>query len=295
MTELILGTAQFGAGYGITNTVGRIADDDMAAILAEARTAGIDLFDTAPDYGDAQRRLGELADANTPRRFVSKFGLPEGGAPTLRGDTLFASSLSDLRVSSLYGLLFHRVADLRDDRASAAWDSLRSARESGTVARIGASIYDADDLAIAVERFPDLNLIQIPANIVDRRLLDHPTLRSLHDRGVEVHVRSAYLQGLLLTSPDGLPPHFNRLRPIVAQLRAVAAERGSSVMAAALGFLRDHPVVDAVLVGALNAGELSATVAAWREVAADATSIELPSAPADLLDPRDWPPRGTAQ
>ena len=291
MTELILGTAQFGAGYGITNTVGRIADPEMGEILDVARRAGIDLFDTAPDYGDAQERLGGYAEANVPRRFVSKFGLPTATATEAGSADLFESTLSELRVPELYGLLFHRVADLRDSRATGAWEALRRAREAGTVARIGASIYDAADLEIVAERFPDLNLIQVPGSILDRRLLDHTTLRSLHDRGVEVHVRSAYLQGLLLAPPDELPDHFDDLRPIIARLRAAASEREIPVMGAALGFLKNNSIVDAVLVGATNADELSSTVAAWQSVPTEVMAFELPEIRAELLDPRLWPPR----
>jgi aryl-alcohol dehydrogenase-like predicted oxidoreductase len=291
VTELIVGTAQFGAGYGITNTVGRITDRDMGDILGVAQSAGLDLFDTAPDYGDAQERLGTFFDAAAGRRFVSKFRLPADGDELADGAQLFAQTLSALRVRELYGLLFHRVDDLRDPRADAAWAALRVARDAGVVARIGASVYDAADLATVVERFPDLNLIQIPGNILDRRLLDHPTLHSLHDHGVEVHVRSAYLQGLLLAHPDDLPAHFGELRPVIGRLREAANEQSTSVMVVALGYLKNSPVVDAVLVGATNATELAGTIDAWQSVPDERAPFEVPAIRAELLDPRLWPPR----
>ena len=289
MSELILGTAQFGAGYGITNTVGHISDSEMADILDVALHAGIDLFDTAPDYGEAQERLGGFGGPGVRRRFVSKFALPSTGNVEAGSRELFAPSLSALRVDELYGLLFHRVSDLRDSRASQAWESLRRARDAGNVARIGASIYDAADLEIVAERFPDLNLIQVPGNIIDTRLLDHPILRSLHDQGVEVHVRSAYLQGLLLSPPEKLPAHFDELRPIVVRLHEAAAEQGTSVMSVVLGFLKNNSTVDAVLVGATTRSELSDTVTAWQSVPGEAAALELPEVSPDLLDPRLWP------
>jgi aryl-alcohol dehydrogenase-like predicted oxidoreductase len=183
------------------------------------------------------------------------------------------------------------VDDLRDPRADDAWGALRVARDAGVVARIGASIYDEADLAIVVERFPDLNLIQVPANILDRRLLDHPTLRSLHDDGVEVHVRSAYLQGLLLAPPEDLPAHFGELRPIIAQIRDAAAQQSTSVMAFALAFLKNSPVVDAVLVGATSATELADTIAAWQSVHGEHAPFRAPAIRTELIDPRLWPPR----
>lgn len=291
MTELILGTAQFGAGYGITNQVGRIDDDAMEAILAVAQEAGITLFDTAPGYGDAQERMGSLNTSDVRRQFVSKFGLPAMHEVPGGRTELFGSTLMDLRVSKLYGLLFHRVSDLRDPRASYAWEQMRSARKSGVIARIGASIYDAEDLEIVAERFPDLDLIQVPGNILDRRLLDHPLLKVLHDTGVEVHVRSAYLQGLLLALPQEIPDYFDEIRPVITRLREWAHERQTSVMVLALAFLKNNPNIDAVLVGATSATELSSTVAAWRTVSGEVLPFEIPELHAELLDPRLWPSR----
>lgn len=291
MTELILGTAQFGAGYGITNQVGRIDNDAMGAILAVAREAEITLFDTAPGYGDAQERMGGLSALGDHRRYVSKFGLPTEREIVAGGAELFGSTLTDLRVSELYGLLFHRVSDLRDPRASDAWEQMRSARTVGIVARIGASIYDVEDLEIVAERFPDLDLIQVPGNILDRRLLDYPLLKTLHDKGVEVHVRSAYLQGLLLALPEEIPDYFDALRPFVARLRELAHERQTSEMGLALAFLKNNPIVDAVLVGATTATELSSTVAAWQSATDEDISLEGPEPRTELLDPRLWPPR----
>ena len=286
MSELVLGTAQFGAAYGITNTAGRLDDDGVRAILDVAAGAGIDLLDTSPGYGDAQSRLGRLAGSSA-NRYVSKFALPdEPAAPDAEG--LYARTLRELERPALEGMLFHRVQDLRDPRADEAWARLREARAAGRIKRIGASIYDAADLVVAAERFPDLDLLQVPGNVVDRRLLGHPLLAALHDRGVAIHVRSAYLQGLLLAEPETLPAHLSDLGPTVASLRADAARQQVPVLVLALAFLRHHPVVDAVLVGAASAAELRDTVDAWRAAASATVDLDAPVLRDELLDPRAW-------
>jgi aryl-alcohol dehydrogenase-like predicted oxidoreductase len=294
VTALILGTAQFGSGYGITNSVGRLSDAVVTDILAAAAVSNIDIFDTAPDYGDAQSRLGSLGKRSEARRYVSKFALPSNPATPASVNTVLEDSLAALNVHALYGLLFHRTADLRDDRTDEAWTSLVEARSAGLVKRIGASIYDSNDLLVVAERLPDLDLLQIPANIIDHRLLEHPMLRELHDRGTEIHVRSAYLQGLLLTQPEAIPNHLAGLRPAVARLGVTAADHGVTVLELALGFLKAHPLVDAVLVGALSAEELKKTVTAWER--ADGLSVEtdIPAVDERLLDPRRWNASGSS-
>ena len=52
--RLILGTAQFGLPYGISNQRGQIPEAEVAAILAEAAKAGIDTLDTAAAYGSSE-------------------------------------------------------------------------------------------------------------------------------------------------------------------------------------------------------------------------------------------------
>lgn len=291
MTELIVGTAQFGAAYGITNAAGRLDDREVSAILGVAAEGGVTMFDTAPDYGDAQERLGRL-NVHPGARYVSKFSLPpEGDVPPNR---IYGDTLATLGVGSLHGLLFHKPADLRDPRAATIWRQMREARDAGTITRIGASIYDADDLAVVTTTFPGLDLIQLPGSIVDRRLLDSREVRALHDGGVEIHVRSAYLQGLLLLDPAELPGHVSALREPVVALRAAASAAGTSVAAILLAYLARHPVVDSVLVGATSASELDETLVAWSSAAGVDHPFPDPALPVAVVDPRRWPPRSAS-
>lgn len=284
MTDLVLGTAQFGAGYGVMNNAGRMQDQGVRGVCATAVAGGIEVFDSSPYYGDAQQRMGALLSSDRRPRFVSKFGLSDHHVPAL--DELITRTLNELRVDRLAGLLFHRVDDLRDSRALDAAALLRNARARGLVDQVGASVYSLADLEAALEILPDMDIVQLPGNVLDRRLLDHPLLAEFHSRGGSVHVRSAYLQGILLASPERIPARLARLRPVVTELRAIAQERGATVIEFLLGFLKHHPVVDAVVVGALTVDEMRGTLAAWdRAPEAEWAAPELDER---LLDPRKW-------
>lgn len=285
MTDLVLGTAQFGSGYGVTNTRGRIPDGVMQSMLRKAVVGGIRSFDTAADYGDAESRLGKLLPPGVPVRVVSKFRLSDdGSAPTFH--SLIGQHLQALNVSSLHGLLLHRVSDLEDPRMPAAIELLADAQSRGILDRIGVSIYDGMDLDLAISRWPALNLIQIPASIADQRLLEHPVLLNRHQEATVVHARSAFLQGLLLAEPRLLEGEFARLRPTLQNLDAVAKAARTSRPAVALAFLQHHQLVDAVIVGVTSEAELEALLSDWS--AARGLSPEPVDAPEDLLDPRRW-------
>lgn len=285
MTDLVLGTAQFGSAYGVTNTLGRLGDEEVRSIIARASEAGVTTFDTAADYGDSQLRLGQFAPAGS--RFVTKFSMP-GGRIDIDSDVLFQRATRTLGVSKLAGVLFHRLADLVDPRCGAAVEILEQAREDGVVERIGVSIYDADDLQLALRVFPRLDLIQLPGNIIDHELLDSSAVAELRSRGVQIHVRSAYLQGVLLSDPSTLPVHLSALSPALSAISDLASSLGTSVITVLLAFLRDHPSVDGVVIGAAHVDEIDATLEAW---ATPLPRLEINDidVPAGVLDPRSWP------
>lgn len=287
MSQLILGTVQFGLDYGITNSSGEIPDQVVQQMLVVAEEHDIRVFDTAADYGNSQYRLGQLAPIGNSNRYVTKFSLPADGASPTQ-ENVYVDSMKLLRVEKLHGVLFHKLEDLRDPRLEKTLEILRAGRDSGILSRIGVSIYNRADLELALDVFPDLDLLQLPANVLDLNLLESDEVQLLKSRGVEIHVRSVFLQGLLLTSPSQLSDFFEPLKPALIKLQNVAAETGKSVLELVLAKIRHHSYVDAVLVGATTLGELTEITSAW-ESASEYEDFELPAVPREILDPRVWP------
>lgn len=287
MSQLILGTVQFGLDYGITNSSGEIPDQVVQQMLVFAEEHDIRIFDTAADYGNSQYRLGQLAPIGNSNRYVTKFSLPtDGSSPT--HENVYSDSMKLLQVEKLHGVLFHKLEDLRESRLEKTLEILRAGRDAGILSKIGVSIYNKADLELALEVFPDLDLLQLPANVLDMNLLESEEVHKLKSRGVEIHVRSVFLQGLLLTSPSQLSDFFEPLKPALIKLQNVAAKTGKSVLELVLAKIRHHRYVDAVLVGATTLGELTEITSAW-ESASEYEDFELPAVPREILDPRVWP------
>jgi aryl-alcohol dehydrogenase-like predicted oxidoreductase len=287
MSQLVLGTVQFGLDYGITNTSGEISDNTVSEMLHFAKGNGISIFDTAADYGNSQERLGLLSPEDTSPQYVTKFSLPPEASQPSEAN-IFLDSMGLLQVECLYGVLFHKLEDLSDPRFEKALSILRSGRDSGLIRRIGVSIYNLEDLKLALEVFPDLDLLQLPANILDLKLLESDEIIHLKSQGVEVHVRSVFLQGLLLANPNKLVDFFEPLKPALVQLNKVASDSGKSLLKIILSKMRQHGSVDGVIVGATNLQELEEITQGWNS-ASDFVDFELPSVPSEILDPRKWP------
>ena len=155
------------------------------------------------------------------------------------------------------------------------------------------SVYRADQVeAVAGGSFPQL--VQVPINALDTRLLEDGTLRSLSERGVEVHARSVFLQGLLLCEPESIPQALGGLRAPVAAFQRLAASRGLSPLEAALGFALRLAEVDVVVCGVQSLAQLDALLAAAKRSAHldPAWFAELRCEDTELLNPSTWPALG---
>ena len=96
--------------------------------------------------------------------------------------------------------------------------------------------------------------------------------------GIEVHLRSIFLNGALFLPPDRAPTHLKAAAGRISRARRLIAEGRSDPLQAALGFALSRPEASAVLVGVTSAAEMSAVVAAamspppdldWDEMAID--------------------------
>ncbi len=247
--KLALGAAQFGQVYGVANQRGQVSLVEASQILAAGRLAGIDTIDTAIAYGDSEACLGQ---ANVfGLKVVTK--LPPVPAQCtavsawVRSEVI--ASLQRLRIEGLYGLLLHQGGQLGEECGAELAASLKALKAEGLVQKIGVSIYAPDGLEIATAAGV-LDLVQAPFNLFDRRLNDSGWLQRLAEHGVEVHVRSAFLQGLLLMRAAAVP---NKFSPWAKQLGTwhdwLAAHPNVTAAHACLAFVTSYPQVDRVVVG----------------------------------------------
>ena len=273
MTRLGLGTVQFGQAYGVSNRRGQVTLDDARAILARAAQGGVTLLDTAANYGEAEEVLAALD--TTPFRIVTKTIHARHGV-----DAVVARARQSARVLKADTLLVHAAADLQE---AALWPALQALKAEGVFRRIGISTYVADDPAALADRFrPDV--MQLPFSLLDQRLLQDGTLARLRDRGVEVHARSIFLQGLLFL--ETLPSKLQAAAPRLAAIKMQIAQAGSTPLAAALGFVLSRPEIAIALVGVTSPDELGEILAAanaplpaldWDALALDDETVLTPS------------------
>lgn len=291
MVKLWLGTAQFGRDYGISNVTGKIARATAERTLERARAVGIDTLDTAPAYGVSETLLGELG-AGSRFRIITK-------TRQFRADTVgpqhaelvisdLDASLEALRLSRVNAVLVHIPSDVLVPGGERIYDALLAAKAAGRTEMVGVSAYDPDETLTILDRYP-VDLVQIPLNIFDQRFVQSGFLEICHRRGIPVHCRSAFLQGLLLMEPDAVPAKLASAKSHLAALRTAAQTSGRSMVEICLAYIASVPGLEAVVCGVAGLEQFEEIVRALAQGPKEGFDFArfLVDDPV-VIDPRRW-------
>ena len=287
-SRLALGTVQFGQLYGIANRDGKVDYARAEAMLDIARKAGLDTLDTAVGYGDAEAVLGRLGV--TDFRIISK--IPQYhrryGEASNWVRSQIELSLARLRVRCLDGLLLHAPNDLFGPSGEDIANGILKAKASGLVNRIGLSVYDPEQLELALDML-SVDMVQIPLNVLDRRFIESGWVEKLKKQDIEIHSRSTFLQGLLLLAPNEIPEKF---RPFNDTLKSwhdwVSLQKsGCTALQACLSHVTSYPEIFRIIVGADTPAQLTEIITAERLSPSRAPeSLSIPSSV--LINPSAW-------
>lgn len=281
--KLALGTVQFGLAYGVVGRDEPIGDTEARSIFSRALALGIDTLDTAPAYGDIEQRLASLVGGD---RFSVVTKIPT--LSPVSGDDAVALVHASLQRSrqrlgdALRVVLFHDASDLLAPDGDRLWDAASSLTASWGV-QLGVSCYDPAQLQTMLARWP-VAVAQLPGNVFDQRLQGYAL------PGVEIHLRSAFLQGLLLAPVDEATARVPAATAALERWHSVCAQRAISPLAAALGAVKAMPGVARCVVGVDSASHLEQIAAAWDS----AEALAWPALAVNdlaVIDPRTWRPK----
>lgn len=253
--RLGIGTVQFGQPYGIANQGNCVSYNEAKTIIAHAWDQGIDTIDTAISYGESEQCLGDIGVAGW--KIISKLPEIPSSCIDIGGwiNDAVVASLKKLKIPCLYGLLLHRSQQLLLEQGSEIYSALLDLKRRGLVKKIGISIYGMDELD-AVCPVYQFDIIQAPFNILDRRLVLSGWLPRLKKLGIEVHIRSVFLQGLLLMERSKLPMQFARWHILWQQLECWFLENQITPLHACIDFALSYPEIDRILVGVCSLKQL---------------------------------------
>lgn len=263
-----LGTVQFGLDYGVSNSTGQVSEQEVRKILRLAWDSGIRILDTAAAYGMSEEVLGKTIEPDCQFQVVTK--VPKIGFPPAPDAVAsfiretFEKSLRKLRRESVYALMFHNADDLLAETGKEAYATLQALKQAGLIEKIGVSAYTQAQLDAVTERF-QCDLVQVPVNVLDQRLVRSGSLADLHAKGIEIHARSVFLQGLILMNPEELEPFFDPIRPILREFHNLAGRLETSPLKLALTYIGQLDMISTFAIGVTCVAELREILDAFRE------------------------------
>jgi len=286
-----LGTVQFGMPYGVSNTAGMTGEDEVRRILDYAALQGIRMLDTAAAYGESEKTLGCILPAGSSFHIVTKTApvrsnYVDDQAVASIGQ-IFECSLKNLHRDSVYGLLIHQAKDLLKQGGERLASWLMEQKSSGKTTKVGVSVYDRETLDAILER-NTVDLVQLPLNILDQRLLADGYLSGLKAAGIEIHARSAFLQGLLLMAPEKMPPYFSGIKAHMTELRNFMDGQGLSSIEAAIGFVTSIKEVDSVICGVNTLVQLEEIIACAGTEVPTGLCERFAITDEEIIDPSQW-------
>jgi len=288
MSKIALGTVQFGIDYGINSENGQVQPEEVRSILNYAHSQNIDLLDTAPAYGNSEKVLGVANVQNfkvvTKTRHFNNAKISNSDIGLLKKD--FSCSLTDLRQESFYGVLVHNASDLLKPGAEKLYDHLQELKQAEKIEKIGVSVYDYSQLQSILDNF-DIDLVQLPFNILDRRMIDSGMLSTLRSSNTEVHARSVFLQGLLLMSEQNRPDKFNRWSGLWKIWHEWLNDSQITALEATIRYAISMPEISKVLVGVDNKDQLKEIIIASNGILPNIPT-ELHTNDINLLNPSNW-------
>ena len=255
-----LGTVQFGINYGIQGN-GQPQHEVVYDMLSYAIEHGIEQFDTASAYGEAEDVLGSYVrsfpDKAVSMNIVSKLK-PDAFVNVYKNEWAKVAvenakeSLNRLGISHFSAYLFHNASFIFDKDAV---NALNAVKNEGLASRIGVSVYTPEEAMKALE-YPQIGAIQIPYNLFDRRLDKCGFFKLTKEKGIVVYARSSLLQGLAVMDPDTLPERVAFAKDYLLEFDAICQAFSVSKLKAAIAYVTQKQGIDYVVFGVDNQQQL---------------------------------------
>jgi aryl-alcohol dehydrogenase-like predicted oxidoreductase len=256
MSKLILGSANFGLDYGVTNKNGMMDELQVSKILEIADNSEIQFIDTAQGYGNSETKIGDI-DRSQKFKIITKLSIdPASDYKPGTVENQVKESCRNLHRSNLNSIMLHNPDVLLGPHSSVIMKELISLKDLGVVNNIGLSIYGPEILS-KLKDLKNFDIIQVPFNVFDQQIATSGWSDRLKDDGIQIHSRSVFLQGLLLLEYNQIPQYFlNNWPDLFLQWHDFLLDSELDALTAALHLVLRQKWIDNIVIGVDSATHL---------------------------------------
>ena len=284
--KIALGTANFGQKYGLAGKIIK-SDKKIKKIIQFANNSKIKLIDTSNNYGSSETLLGNNNLKNFKIITKLKISNDEKKSNNLENIVFnkVEESLLKLNIKKLYAILLHESNDLKSNKRHKLIKVLKKLKKRNLVSKIGISIYNPKELNF-IWPFWKPDIVQCPFNILDRRIYESGWLKKLKKNKTEIHVRSIFLQGLLLKNEKSMPRKFKKWKNIFKKWNNYCKKENISKIQGCINFIKSFKKISFVIIGFEDIKQVKNIITYFKNDKKSYTTIACNDI--KLIDPRLW-------
>ena len=198
--KLIIGGAQLGNKYGITNNK-KVSLEDTTKILNYAKRKNINYLDLAESY-NSHEKLKKIKLNNF--KIIFKLNFKKKNIKENYIKKKFFKILKTIKLKKIYCVMLHDTANYNLKELDIIFNTFQNLKKKKLVKKIGFSTYGQFMINKIISNY-NIDVIQTTFNFFDNRILKKKIWFKLKQKKVSIHARSIFLQGVLLKQKDELP------------------------------------------------------------------------------------------
>ena len=260
-SKIIIGSAQFGLNYGVSNNTGKVPASEAHKILKLALSNEINRIDTAISYGNAEEVIGSF---NEVKKLSIITKIPKISSSDYHKEIKYRieESINRLKSKSVYAIMLHDEDDIFN--FPEVIKELIKLKEKGFIQKIGASFYTPEKFDTAMKNF-DIDIAQVPLSIFDQSFIQKNTIETAQKKNVEVHCRSIFLQGLAFLKKDSIPTYFKPVMKRLNEFHSYITKNNLSPTDLCYQFLKSLQGIDGYVIGVQNSEQLKSSLEAEKK------------------------------
>ncbi len=208
--KLILGCAQMGFKYGVTNKK-KMTFGESKSIFKFCDKIGINHFDTASEYGSSEKIIGKNLKKKLKRKIDTKIYFKYKNLNKKKINNFFKKTIINSKKylkNNINTLYLHNVS-LNKDINNLLIKNFNYFKKKKFFLKKGVSFNEYRDFNYFYKNYLKyFNVIQLPINILDHRWKNRD-LNKLKKENISIVARSIFLQGLLTSSDQIWPKSIN--------------------------------------------------------------------------------------
>lgn len=279
--KLIIGTANFVNKYGADSV--KINQNEIIKILKFSKKNKINKIDTAESYLNKKKIFKKVYENF---QFTSKVAPDHRWISFDYCQKKLDEHFKLFNGNRIHTLLFHDSSILFQSEGSKIFNNLENLKKKKYFKKIGLSIYDVKHLNYLVSNY-NLDVIQCPYNIIDKRIIQSGWFDKLKNKGIKIHARSIFLQGLLVNELICKKNYFKKWKKNFLEWFQFLKNNNISPIDYCLNDLLNYNF-DQIIIGVNNCENLKEIVN-FRKIKNKKNKIfKIKNSDIKLIDPRNW-------